>query len=87
MPTNHTHVSLHLFKERIVKRDIDIIQFLLVNIFICKDVIVRIFRYIIRLLAKIQQDHNDEINLSFLSGIVVRNFSDFTASRRKIKSV
>jgi hypothetical protein len=85
MPTNHTHVSLHVFKKRIAKRDIDIIQFLLVNIFICKDVIVRIVRYIIRLLPKIQQaitDYNERKN-----NRLIRIFDEFTGYCNNISLV
>ena len=50
--------SLYLRNQR-PKRDRDIIQFFLANMFICKNVIVRIVRYIVRLLPNIQQSITD----------------------------
>jgi hypothetical protein len=67
--------SLYLRNQR-PKRDRDIIHFFLANMFICKDVIVRIVRYIVRLLPKIQQaitDYNERKD-----NRLIRIFHEFT---------
>jgi hypothetical protein len=67
--------SLYLRNQR-PKRDRDIIQFFLANMFICKDVIVCIVRYIVRLVPKIQQaitDYNERKD-----NRLIRIFHEFT---------
>jgi hypothetical protein len=76
--------SLYL-RNRRPKKDRDIIQFFLANMFICKDVIVHIVRYIIRLLPKIQQaitDYNERKN-----NRLIKIFDEFTGYCNNISIV
>lgn len=76
--------SLYLRNQR-PKRAREIIQFFLANMFICKDVILRIVRYIVRLLPKIQQaitDYNERKN-----NRLINIFDEFTGYCNNISIV